>query len=637
MADYRLKLSDGTTTIDLYGGTDSIVREGGLSMPPPNVNASYLNNPFSDGSKLTSSTYSNRTINIQTRIWGSSLADLKTNIRSIQRLLNDAEKRTLSGYGAQVYLEYQWGDAANESTFFDILRGDLLMPGDYLNVHLKTGYMIPNAQIRLVCKPFGRYTNQDITQATLDNSQSPYDLIYSYLVDDSTSYGVEEDTWMGQTFTTTSAFTIAGAAFKCYRTGTISDVTCELYATVAGKPSGGILATGTLDVSTLSTVSDASHIQWIRILFDTPYALSDATMYAVVLHIPELDPNFLYCRYDAAGAAFANGTAVYSTDDGSNWTILGDGDLMFGIYVAETKANYQDITTSEAYGDVPAKMYWKVDPNDSTGNQKTWLAKRTGSRYDDDLWIESESYYSTTALVGGYTYENYGLVADDVSGGLYCEHTVENAAGIAADTAIGYFYYRIAYDAIPKGTFRVLARCRVACQDAADYDHLSFGVGWVYGDSSKAPSASDGDYYECSADSTWEILDLGLLNILPIADSDIATNNNFNILIYNYASQALTGNEYYKWQMDYIFLLPIDEGVLIVDGVASTRVLIMDGITDPPLVFEAIDNTESTIPAYVGNHFSLGRESTRLYYLRDDGHLAGCNSDVKYQPQFLVI
>ena len=169
MADFRLKLSDGTTTIDLYGGSDSVVRQGGLNMPPPKVKSSYVNNPFSDGGRLAASRYENRIITLNTKIWGSSLSDLKSNVRSILRLLNDAEKRALSGYGSQVYLEYQWGDTAGQSTFFDVLRGDLSMPKDYLSAPLSKGYYIPDAQITLVCKPFGRYSNQDINQDTLEN------------------------------------------------------------------------------------------------------------------------------------------------------------------------------------------------------------------------------------------------------------------------------------------------------------------------------------------------------------------------------------------------------------------------------------------------------------------------------------
>lgn len=633
MADYRLKLSDGTTTIDLYGGSDSIIREGGLIMPPPRSRDRYVGNDFIDGSHLASSTYENRTITLNTRIWGSSLADLKTNIRSIQRLLNDAKYRTLLGYGDQVYLEYQWGDSAGASTYFDVLKGDLTLPANYLNVHLKTGYMIPNATITLVCKPFGRYTNQDIAEDTLENSQSAYDLIQSYLTGDDAIGSIDGDNWIGQTFTTASAFTIAGASFMVYRAGTITDLTCELYATNAGLPTGSVLATGDLDVSALSTVSNASHIQWVRVMFDTPYALSNSTVYAVCIHIGESNPNFVYFRYDAGGGV-AGGNMVSSADGGSSWASSAPSDMLYGLYVAETKANYQDITTSEAYGDIPANMFWRVEAGGETGSKKTWLAKISGDRYDDDLWFEGED--STSGDLGaGYTYNNFGTVAADVSGGLCGEMTVEHNGGIAASTALGYLYYN--FSNTRSGTFRFLTKARVICEDSADYDHLSFGLGWTYGGASKTPAEADGDYHECAADSTWEILDLGLINIPPTGDSGIETDAVFYALIYFYANQALTTNEYYKLQIDYIFLLPIDEGAVIVDTVANGYQLVSDSISDPPIVFISYANVFYNQPNYVGKPFTIGRETTRLYVLRDDTKDVTFASNIKYQPRFLLI
>ena len=184
MADYRIKLSDGTTTINLYDGTDSQVREGGLNMPPPVVDAAFIGNPAYPGDRLSRSRYRNRIITLTVKVYGSSLNDLKTNIRSINRLLNDAQERVLLGYGSQVYLEYQWGDTADQSTFFDVLRGDLILPDDHLSRALSGSYYVLNASLRLVCSPFGRYTNQDIAQETLENSQSTLEMQINYLVDD---------------------------------------------------------------------------------------------------------------------------------------------------------------------------------------------------------------------------------------------------------------------------------------------------------------------------------------------------------------------------------------------------------------------------------------------------------------------
>jgi len=64
----------------------------------------------------------------------------------------------------------------------------------------------------------------------------------------------------------------------------------------------------------------------------------------------------------------------------------------------------------------------------------------------------------------------------------------------------------------------------------------------------------------------------------------------------------------------------------------------VDSITDPPNVFliDGSDNIDD-FPDYVGNPMMLGRESTRLYILRDDVKAVTYTVDITYQPQFLVI
>ena len=63
MAEIRLKISDGTTIVDLIGGNDSIARHGGVSMPPPRVKESYVSSPFRHGAQLAASEYDNRRVN----------------------------------------------------------------------------------------------------------------------------------------------------------------------------------------------------------------------------------------------------------------------------------------------------------------------------------------------------------------------------------------------------------------------------------------------------------------------------------------------------------------------------------------------------------------------------------------------
>ncbi|KKK82090.1 hypothetical protein LCGC14_2806880, partial [marine sediment metagenome] len=112
-----------------------------------------------------------------------------------------------------------------------------------------------------------------------------------------------------------------------------------------------------------------------------------------------------------------------------------------------------------------------------------------------------------------------------------------------------------------------------------------------------------------------------------------------DLRIYGYLSDQLVApNETYQWKLDYLQLLPIDEGVVIVDSITPTDYLALDSITDPPNVFK-IDTggTITDYPDYVGSPFTLGRENTRFYFVRNDGTAMQFKVDVKYQPNFLII
>ena len=190
----------------------------------------------------------------------------------------------------------------------------------------------------------------------------------------------------------------------------------------------------------------------------------------------------------------------------------------------------------------------------------------------------------------------------------------------------------------PRGAFRVLLKCRVDTTDA-DPSVTRWGMGWTYGDKSYTPTIAQNEFYTNAADDDWEILDLGLLNIPPIAESDIAANSDFTLSMYLTCGPAgLSVGKVSDYEIDYIFLLPIDEGVVIVDDVAAADVLAIDNITNPNNVFiTSATGLIENYPDYVGKPFNLGRETTRFYFLRDDGKTVTFTVDLKYQPLFLLI
>lgn len=770
MADFRINLSDGVTTISFYEGNTTL-QAGGLSLPTPRLISNRVGNPFFNGFRIGSSRYDNRFIALTIKIEGTSLADLQTSVRAIQRLLNDARQRMLSGYGNQVYLEIQWGDTAGQSTYFDVLQGSLDLPPGWASAPFLRGFTLLNCTLSLECEPLGRYTNQNIVQETLENSQSVRREEDSFLVDDDAEHelfgnGVGATFVEGQTFLTTAAHTMIGFAAKLYREGLPGNVDFRLYATAGGLPVGGVLATGTLDLDGITTEPWGD---WIYVAFGTPYALNNATVYALVVEATGGNAaNSIHWRADPT-AGYAGGQRV--TRNAGAWGADAGADFLFATFVAETMANYQNVTTAEGHGDVPAKVYWKIALAGVAGNKKMWLSKRSGARQTDDLWIEGEENTSRTTAV---TANNHVTFIDEVeigiAGGTMNRAQLDAVENVPANTLVCRVNYSIATP--PRGLFRVLLRCRTTeVNDAAEYAKMAWGIGYSYGDKVGAPVLAAGDYIANSADDTWEIIDLGLFSIPPIPESDIAGLNSLELRVYQYALDALrqeyispdvtdaaggwanpgqawdgntgtaanvapgaaawTGNldlgyvagvvtpcsgirawvdignheplvdlvdidcyydgawhglyngvftgglwEYfyfadgahrveavrirmwnnagapddcqifevdylradYHWDIDYMFLLPIDEGVVIIDAVGVTDILAMDGITSPSnmLIISATGEVDD-IPDYVGRPFDLGRESTRFYILRDDIKTATFASDVKYQPQFLVI
>ncbi len=605
MSSFRVKISDGTNTVDFKDGSDSFLVEAGMGLRRPRLNQSIITNPDSDGASLANAHFGERTITLTTKITGSSQSDLKDNIRTINRLLNDAEERTLAGFGSQVFLEYQWGDTDDQSVFYDILRGDLILPANFMQSMVGKAFVIPRATISLTTQPYGRFTNQIESTKTLDNSQGARLIKNSYVTGQDATNAVNGADWEGQTFTTTEAYTAIGAAIL----GSVNnagddpgDMTLELYATLAGVPTGSAIATGTIDGD---GVPQIANFAWLRVDFDSSVALDDATLYALVAHNPGAVDYFW--RRDLGGG-LADGNAVTSANSGTDWASSAPADFLFAVYAVDAKTNYQDVTVAASYGDVPSRMAIEVSQNNATGSKKIWIGKRSGTRQSDDLWIEAEDFSSFTNIIGGaHVFEEVGNeeLADDPSSEFsQTLNVIPTGAAIAANSEVARWNFAIS--ALPRGQFRVLVRAKAIAEDPNDFDHTSWGFGYSYGGTTKAPAEANGEYFQVAADSTWEILDLGILNIPPVAESDVADNASFELRIFQYATELLAQGELYQWSTDYIFLLPIDEGNVIVADVAADDFLLSDGITRPNNVFLLAQEEAPHFDGTVNSHMTAG-------------------------------
>ena len=662
MANYTLKFSDSVSTIDFYSGETKpvtpgyFVRENGLDLPPPTVNAAFNQSNQADGAPMSRSYYGNRTITITFGILGSTLADLKAKIRAIQDALNDAQYRYLLGAGNLYYLETQWGTSAGQSTYFDVIRGDLQLPTDwYASTKLITSFVILDCKLVLTCLPYGRFTTQTINNLSLTNSQGNLavgeNYISAFYNEGGTAQLVASNSIqattkrLSQTFTQGSNQTIAGAAFYVYQINSgglnLGNVYMEIYAVDANhKPTGAALATGNIASTNIPTATNALN-NWTFCAFSVPVALTSGTEYALVIRCPSWVVGVLGVLQSVATNPYAGGQAWYSTDNGSTWTTIGNYDFAFAVLAQTTRVNYQEIATDSTYGDVPAGTLLNLSSLPTSKN--IWVAKRTGNatispaavaRYQEPLWIEAENYTACT-IDNTSGAVNMGMIP--ISGGSAVTSYLSSGCSLYLQTsnvARNIAHYKYALSSISGGQFRVLARCRVT-----DITLQGFALGWensATGSPSSVPLTST--VVVPAVNATWQVLDLGQFLLPSIANpgSSLLARMPEYLNIYC-QSIAQTGSNYLYWDIDWIFLMPIDEGYI--NFKSNTGYVSIDSISQNNGVYDV-----DAALAYISNFFAsvgtlpqVGRENTRFYVIMDAVESQTATLGTKYQPRFLTI
>lgn len=205
-------------------------------------------------------------------------------------------------------------------------------------------------------------------------------------------------TWYAQTWTTTSAYTIASVKLKLYDSGAINNFVVSIRATTTGKPSGGDLTSGSISSTTITDGNPGSFVE----IDLTPYALSDATQYAIVCRV---DAQSASWRVDNSSPSYGGGNGLSSSNSGSTWN-AGGWDSMFEIYSGGTPVelsgtvaasstvtgNMVVVTAVELSGTISAQS--SVGPS-SLGSVSVGLTVRTAFikrlvvAGNNQIWYES--------------------------------------------------------------------------------------------------------------------------------------------------------------------------------------------------------------------------------------------------------
>lgn len=159
----------------------------------------------------------------------------------------------------------------------------------------------------------------------------------SYTIGPDTSANFSATTWRGQTFTTDSLYTVTKVKLQLFRSTGSSPgtITVSIRDTVAGKPSGGDLCSGTINGNTI--VEEPGPGNWYEISFGAGCALSAATQYAIVVRA-ESALNWAKWAMDT-NSAYSGGDFVSSSNSGSSWDIYSGWDQMFEVWGTSSGGN----------------------------------------------------------------------------------------------------------------------------------------------------------------------------------------------------------------------------------------------------------------------------------------------------------
>lgn len=312
--------------------------------------------------------------------------------------------------------------------------------------------------------------------------------------------------------------------------------------------------------------------------------------------------------------------------------------------------NYLDF--ADIPGSLGAKLQLKIADSGGawSGSGKMWIAKRSGERRADNLFFQGEG---GVAEVGDSPMESTGKagsgssVADALASGGRAARLEwrTNARFTLTDefALVGHVRVSIPGARLPRGLFRVLARCRPFAHGIA-YDEseaMGFALGWRIGARTKTPGKSDAVYPPSGADDPkWEIYDLGAIVVDPPVPPGYSAPS-FDLNVYGFHKGTRRFEPYQRrcalrWDVDFVALLPVDEGAAIVNSVGADDTLLLDAMGDAPGVYiPDSSGAAREFADFAGAPFSIGPEDTRVYILRDDPgdpSAVGFSAAPKYAP-----
>lgn len=258
--------------------------------------------------------------------------------------------------------------------------------------------------------------------------------------------------WTGQTFTASVTYLASSVEMRLWKVGTPGNWTASLRLTDGnGAPTGGDLAVGTIDTTSMSTSEPGV---WYTVTFDTPYVVSEGTKYAIVGRAPSGgSSNKINWEVKPTTGSYSGGCGQYSANSGSTWN-----------YALWATWDYTFRVNGDQVYPATGTM---LTPTDVTGTSATLRYSLTG--LGNNTWVNVSFKY-------GYTDDAYELETDyeyDSSATNYTSVPQSVSKAISGLIPGQRIYYRIILDG-----------------DVGDYT----GVGYNFWTSSPPATVAEDNY-----------------------------------------------------------------------------------------------------------------------------------------------
>ena len=305
----------------------------------------------------------------------------------------------------------------------------------------------------------------------------------------------------------------------------------------------------------------------------------------------------------------------------------------------DSSVNYIDLTRIS--GSRGAHLQLKLADNDGpSAAGPVWIARRSGPGFDDELMLHGgqESTVSITddriwqreSGPESATYTEYtttdvseSTASGGAAGGFRVWTTQPPGRSVRhisqSDTHVGTHRYEVSDP--PDGRFKVLVRWKHDNNIGGDAMG-AVRVDWTYGE--LTGTAGQSSYGRSGSFATEDLGDMALPPV-PTPSGYGPPDLNLDVFHLYKTTQTFEDDDpWAEWSIDYVMLLPVDEGLVVLEGMPTGGSALLDTLSGEPSVYlvdsgDAVLNTlEST-----GKAFDIGPESTRIYVVRDDARDPG--------------